>query len=187
MMKDKKIDKSISLEELDIINRARAGDRDALHSLILDNYSILQGYVIKMTGNKETAHDVINDTIVRATCNISKYKPQGKFSSWLLAIATNIYRDSLKREKKYVSTEGLEIVNACSSEEEALLRLQLEEVLKCLKELPYEKRAVFILKHYYNYSYEEISKILKCPIGTVRSRLHYSIELLSKKLNGRKD
>ena len=62
--------------------------------------------------------------------------------------------------------------------------MDYEKILILLKELPKEKRAVFILKHYYNYKYEEISKILNCPIGTVRSRLHYSVKYLMRRLEG---
>ncbi|HBM80053.1 MAG TPA: RNA polymerase sigma factor SigY, partial [Clostridiaceae bacterium] len=52
--------------------------------------------------------------------------------------------------------------------------------------LPYKKRAVFILKHYYGYKYEEIAKIMDCPIGTVRSRLHYCIDYILDEMERRK-
>jgi RNA polymerase sigma-70 factor, ECF subfamily len=58
--------------------------------------------------------------------------------------------------------------------------------MKILLSLPYEKRAVFILKHYYGYKYEEISKIMNCPIGTVRSRLHYCIKYIIDEMERRK-
>ena len=50
--------------------------------------------------------------------------------------------------------------------------------MKIILKLPYEKRAVFILKHYYGYKYEEISEIIGCPLGTVRSRLHNAVKYI---------
>ena len=59
---------------------------------------------------------------------------------------------------------------------------EYKEIMKIILTLPYEKRAVFILKHYYGYKYEEISDILNCPIGTVRSRLHNGIKQIIKEI-----
>jgi len=172
------------LSDEKLIGEAQNGNKSALNTLILNNYDILSGYVLKLTGNADEASDVINDTIVKVVLNIEKYKPTGKFSTWMITIATNIYRDNLKRKKRFVSLEGYEEISKVDVEEEIITKLDYENILMLLKELPKEKRAVFILKHYYNYKYEEISEILKCPIGTVRSRLHYSVKYLMRRLEG---
>ncbi|ARC84201.1 RNA polymerase sigma factor, sigma-70 family protein [Clostridium argentinense CDC 2741] len=167
-----------------LIGEAQNGNKSALNTLILNNYDVLSGYVLKLTGNADEASDVINDTIVKVVLNVEKYKPTGKFSTWMITIATNIYRDNLKKKKRFVSLEGYEEISKVDVEEEIITKLDYENILMLLKELPKEKRAVFILKHYYNYKYEEISEILKCPIGTVRSRLHYSVKYLMRRLEG---
>ena len=171
-------------DEKRLIEKAQDGNKSALNTLILNNYDILSGYILKMTGNADEASDIINDTVIKVTLNIKKYKPTGKFSTWMITIATNIYRDSLKKKKRFVSIENYEKVSNVDIEEEIINKLDYEKILILLKELPKEKRAVFILKHYYNYKYEEISKILNCPIGTVRSRLHYSVKYLMRRLEG---
>jgi len=172
------------LSDEKLIGEAQNGNKSALNTLILNNYDILSGYVLKLTGNADEASDVINDTIVKVVLNVEKYKPTGKFSTWMITIATNIYRDNLKKKKRFVSLEGYEEISKVDVEEEIITKLDYENILMLLKELPKEKRAVFILKHYYNYKYEEISEILKCPIGTVRSRLHYSVKYLMRRLEG---
>jgi len=172
------------LSDEKLIGEAQNGNKSALNTLILNNYDILSGYVLKLTGNADEASDVINDTIVKVVLNVEKYKPTGKFSTWMITIATNIYRDNLKKKKRFVSLEGYEEISKVDVEEEIITKLDYEKILMLLKELPKEKRAVFILKHYYNYKYEEISEILKCPIGTVRSRLHYSVKYLMRRLEG---
>jgi len=172
------------LSDEKLIGEAKNGNKSALNTLILNNYDILSGYVLKLTGNADEASDVINDTIVKVVLNVEKYKPTGKFSTWMITIATNIYRDNLKKKKRFVSLEGYEEISKVDVEEEIITKLDYEKILMLLKELPKEKRAVFILKHYYNYKYEEISEILKCPIGTVRSRLHYSVKYLMRRLEG---
>ena len=69
-----------------------------------------------------------------------------------------------------------------SVQNEFIKKEELEEVLKILKDMPLEKRSSFILKHYYGYSLEEISEIMNCPKGTVRSRIHYTIKDVMKRL-----
>lgn len=172
------------MKETTLIIEAQNGNKSALNTLILNNYPILKGYIIKLTGNVEDASDIINETIVKVSLNIKKYKPTGKFSTWMIAIATNIYKDNLRKNKRFVSLEDYEEPSKTILEEEIITKLKYDEVMNILKALPYEKRAVFILKHYYNYKYEEIATILNCPIGTVRSRLHNCIRDILKKMEG---
>lgn len=56
------------------------------------------------------------------------------------------------------------------------------EVRQALKSLSKEHRLVFIMRHYQGLSYQEISEILNCPVGTVKSRMHYALEHLKSKL-----
>lgn len=172
--------------ELELINRAKNGDKISMNLLISDNYTILKGYIIKMTGNLHLSEDIIQETLLNAIININKFTPKVKFSTWLIKIATNKYRDFLKKKSnvEYVDDIAMDLTLGENPEQLIVLKGEVENIFKILQALSYEKRAVFILKHYYGYSYEEISKILNCPIGTVRSRLHYCIKYILSKMKG---
>lgn len=164
------------MEELELINKAKQGNKSALNTLLTNNYSLLKGYVIKMTGNPETAQDIIQESLLKAVVNINKFKPEAKFSTWMIKIATNVYIDFLRKNKPDVELdENMEYWFA-GVEESVINNLEYREVLDILLSIPHEKRAAFILKHYYGYKYEEIAQILNCPVGTVRSRLHNTIK-----------
>lgn len=163
-------------DEKYLVEKAQLGNKSAMNILLTNNYPILKGYLIKMTLNPYETEDIIQETMLKAIINIEKFKPKAKFSTWLIKIATNIYMDMLRKHKKivFIDTEISSIINL--TEDEALLKIEYENVKKALLSLSLEKRTVFILKHYYNYKYDEISEILDCPIGTVRSRLHNAIK-----------
>lgn len=171
--------------EENLIARAKAGDKYAFEILISNNFSILKGYVLKMTLDKDLTEDIVQDTLLSAVVHIDSFVSNAKFSTWLIKIATNKYRDYLRKNKE---TDILLDTFQSSSitEEEIVKKEELEEVLKILRAMPTDKRTVFILKHYYGYSYEEISSIVNCPIGTVRSRLHYAIKEIISRFNGGK-
>ncbi len=164
------------LDELELVEKAKQGNKSALNTLLTTNYGILKGYIIKMTGNPELSQDIIQDAMLKAVVNIGKFYPESKFSTWLIKIATNTYIDYLRKNK---TTELID--EALESKDEdpettVINNLDYKEAMSILLALPYEKRAVFILKHYYGYKYEEIAQILNCPVGTVRSRLHNTIK-----------
>lgn len=166
------------LDELMLIEKAQQGNMSALNTLLENNYSILKGYIIKLTGNPELSKDIIQEAMLKAVVNIKKYRPVAKFSTWLIKIASNTYIDYLRKNKNLeLIDEALEAKDG-NPEDITLSNLEYQEVMNILMALPYEKRAVFILKHYYNYKYDEIAQILNCPIGTVRSRLHNTIKYI---------
>lgn len=168
-----------------LIESAKKGDKKALEKLFVLNYPILKGYLVKMTLNETTADDLVQETMLKAILNIKKYKSTGKFSTWLITIATNTYRDQLRKNKRLTYEENtIEKADSTNLEESVIVKTDFEKLKNILKELPEEKRMVFILKHYYGYSYDEISRIMNCPIGTVRSRLHYCINKIRLKMKG---
>lgn len=173
------------LSEEKLIEMIRQGDRYAFEILINDNLGILKGYVLKLTCNKDLSEDIVQEALLSAVVNIDSFTPKAKFSTWLIKIATNKYRDYLRKVKE--TDILLDVIpSSYSLEDEIINKEEIEEVLEILKSMPNDKRTVFVLKHYYGYSYEEISYILNCPVGTVRSRLHYGIkEIISRFKGGR--
>lgn len=174
------------MDELELIERAKEGNKSALNTLLTQNFPILKGYIIKITGSPDVAQDVIQEALLKAVLNIKKFNPKAKFSTWLITIGTNVYRDMLRKTKRIVPLEEDIIAEDYNTEKIVMSNMEYKEILDILNSMPYEKKAVFILKHYYNYKYEEIAKILNCPIGTVRSRLHNCIKNIISELE-RKD
>lgn len=174
------------MDDLNIIEKAKAGNISALNTLLSDSYPILQGYVLKMTANKDITEDIVQETMLKAVFNIKKFIPKAKFSTWLITIATNLYRDFLRKNKNFEIFDETIETKELGPEESLITNIEYLAVKEILFTLPYEKRVVFILKHYYGYKYEEIAEILKCPVGTVRSRLHNSIKYIISEMDRRR-
>lgn len=169
----------------ELIENAKDGNRWAMEQLLSNNYHIVYGYLLKLSMNEEAAKDITQEVMVKAITHIHKFKGNSKFSTWLVSIASNTYKDSLKKNRAVPTVmEELNLISTENTEEAAIQREHIQQLKKSLLELPENQRKVFILKHYYNYSYEEIAKILDCPLGTVRSKLHYCILKLKGMMNG---
>lgn len=171
------------MEEALLIKMAKRGDSEALASLLQGNYNFLLKYLIKITMNRAVAEDLTQETMLKAIEKIKLYNGKSKFSSWLITIATHHYIDDIrkkKRERNYLRDEqGLRSIRWMvdnTSEEWPI-------VLDVLHDLPDTQRLPIILKHYYGYSLEEISKMTKTPIGTVKSRIHNGLHVVRRELN----
>ena len=168
------------LREKELIKAALAGGKsgeEALAALLQANYRIVLGYFLKLTQDPELAKDLTQETMVRAIKNLRKYRGEGKFSSWLIAIGSNFYRDELRKQKTAEKITGRQLP-ASAKQPEA----ETVDIKRALLELPAEKRIPLILKYYYDYSYQEIAAVLKIPVGTVRSRLHSAVRQLREQL-----
>jgi RNA polymerase sigma-70 factor (ECF subfamily) len=171
------------MEELKLIKQAKKGDSSALAILLRENYPFLVKYLIKITLQPQLAEDLAQDTMVKCIEKISLYNGSSKFSSWLITIATNLFIDSTRKQKR----EKL-----WSEQEKALRKVQwqLENsneewnvAIEALFHLSEELRIPIILKHYYGYSYDEISKLMGIPEGTVKSRIHNGLISIRKELS----
>lgn len=166
------------MNELELLNKARDGNKSALNTLLCNNLNILKGYVIKMTGDPHLAQDIIQDTLLKAVLNIKKFEPKARFSTWLIRIATNVFRDYLRKNKPLELIEDTLEDKTQNVEDIASANIEYKEIMGIIQKLSPEKRYAFILKHYHGYKYEEIAQILDCPIGTVRSRIHNAVKYI---------
>lgn len=173
------------MEEIELIKRAQDGNKHAMNMLLQNNYKALYGFTLKMTANEDLTQDIVQEACLKAVVNINKFKGKAKFQSWLISIAINYYRDLIRKNKRIEYTEDIELNSFLQDESNKIIdKLQVQELLRELNNMPYEKRISFILKHYYGYSYEEISKMFNCSEGTVKSRIFYTASKLKKKLVG---
>ncbi len=137
--------------------------------------------------DREKAKDFTHDLFIRIIEKSTLFNNSHKFSTWVYTIALNICKNELRKEKtanKY--NEQISIEELVSNNKNLLEDIDLpfykKQLYIALEELDESKRIAFILRYQEELSVKEIADILDCPEGTVKSRIFYAIEMLSKKL-----
>ncbi len=164
-----------------LIERSGKGDAEAFKELIELYRRRLYSYLIKLSGNRMTADDIFQETLIKVWKNIKRYDERQKFGSWLFSIAHNCSIDYLRKKKLSEATfTELKEESALSNEAHELFttkefreRLDME-----LSRLPFKQRQVFFLRQFGELSFKEIADITKEPINTVLSHMHYAVTKL---------
>ncbi len=166
----------------DIINRCKKGDSAAYESLI-DIYSDrLFGYFYRLTGNRDTAGDLLGDLYLRLVEKMNTFRGDaGSFNGWLFTIASNLFRDFLK--KKYSGRKMLEGKAEMlsledggeSGNDELLDKLQVQ-----FAKLDDETAELLTMRYYSQMSFKELAEIRKEPIGTTLSKVHRGLRRLKE-------
>jgi RNA polymerase sigma-70 factor, ECF subfamily len=147
-------------------------------------------FAYRLTQNESDARDLTQEAYIRVYRAWRSFQPGTSFLSWVYRIVTNLYRDELRRRKGRFHEE-LPEDNApqefagqrplAVTPIEDYVEGQLSESLsRALGLLSPEQRQVVVLADIEEYSYQEISEIMGCSIGTVRSRLHRARALLRR-------
>ena len=168
-----------------LIARAQEGDRGSFDELILKHEQRAFNYAFRLTRNAEEASDVVAESFVRVFNALGNFKGQSAFTTWLYRILTNCYLDMKKRDKSrfLVSLDQSQQTKHGEVERQFEDRgptpdVKLESaereraVQKAVSHLPEYQRAMIVMYHVENLSYEEISEALDLPLGTVKSRLN---------------
>ncbi|KGP93097.1 RNA polymerase sigma factor SigY [Pontibacillus chungwhensis BH030062] len=164
-----------------VLKRIKKGDQQALAQVLKDHYEFLYKYTVQLTGNTDVAKDVTQETMVKVIHSIHKYEIQAKFSTWIIQIATNIFLDMKRKDKRWelYLKENSGAVGYKSNMENGW-----SETLEVLSSLEDKYRIPILLKHLYGYEYKEIGRMIGLKAGTVKSRVHYGLELLRKEMQG---
>ncbi len=150
-------------------------------------------FAFRLSGNEQDSRDLVQGAFMKALDHFNSFDPAKPFQPWLNRILRNLYIDSVKRyeKRKVVSLDApspLEnklwsdlLPDRGANPLDELNRIEIDELVqKGLNRLELEYRTAIILSDIEGFSYEEISKIMNCPIGTVRSRIHRGRLMLKK-------
>ncbi len=171
-------------------------EKDAIFEAeFLPHADALSTFAYHLTLFDASANDLVQETYLKAYRFIDKYDVGTNAKAWLFKIMKNGFiNDYRKKSKQPAKIDYNEVVNFLDEErddtlasyqdlrEEMFQNLMGDEVTNAINSLPVDSRTVILLCDIEGFSYEEIAKIIDVPVGTVRSRLHRSRNMLKKKL-----
>jgi RNA polymerase sigma factor (sigma-70 family) len=178
-------------EEGHLVARARAGDLEAYDTLVRQHQERVYATIYHMTSNHEDAADLTQETFVRAFRALGTFKGDSSFYTWIYRIAVNKTINHLKQRKHrgHISLNDLDLnaehdpdlvalVSDRTPRRDANLRELQERLNVAMQRLSEEHRMVVTLHDIQGLKHEEIAAIMKCNVGTVRSRLFYARQQL---------
>jgi RNA polymerase sigma factor (sigma-70 family) len=183
------------------INNAIKGNQGA-YTILLNAYKkAIFISIYKIIRNKDDAEDLTYEAFGKAFIHLKSYDPSKKFSTWLYRIARNttidfirrnkkdfIYLDALKKNVDGDNYKVLEIKSKADTPEEATIKKQqLLIINKVIKKLKPEHQQFINLRYFKELSYDEISKELKIPLGTVKAKLHRARKALNDEIKTNKE
>lgn len=146
-------------------------------------------YIMRLSGLKlEDAEDVLQEVFVKIYYNLNGFDTGLKFSSWAYRIAHNETMSELRKRKSrlisyYEEADLVNLSDAISADNFVDIKMTQDEIKKVLDKLPEKYREVLILKFLEEKDYNEISDILKKPVGTVGTLINRAKKLFKKEFN----
>jgi RNA polymerase sigma factor (sigma-70 family) len=169
-----------------LMKLVQAGDPSHLATLFERYHVALFRYVLQLTRNRALSEDLVQEVFFRVLKYAQSYDPSLSFPAWLYGMARNACFDALHKGRAEKSG-GDELEEMRSSEpmaEDLVSRKQdamhLQEALEKLSDA---QREVLVLSRFHNLRYEEIARILRCEIGTVKVRVYRALKELREKFS----
>ena len=184
-------------EDLKLIRRCKRGEEAAFAELLTRYRSAIYGLCYRMTRSAEDARDLGQEVFIKVFSLLERYDESFPFSSWIFRIATNHCIDHLRRNRlRFLSLDGqtgpdgepmeMPIPDKGPRPDDVIERSEamarLEEVVA---ELPPHYKAIILLRHDQELSYEEIATVLDLPLGTVKARIHRARAMVQQMLQAR--
>jgi RNA polymerase sigma-70 factor (ECF subfamily) len=171
------------LQEVRLIERARAGDQAAFSEIVARYQVAIYNLCYRMLGQSQDAEDAAQEVFLRIYRQLHSYEPRHRFSTWVLAIASHYCIDQLrKRRLRLVQLDS--IVPFARSrqpqpDEMAERREARDHVQTTLQRLPEKYRLILLLRYWYDLSYSEIAATVTLPENTVKTRLHRARQMMA--------
>lgn len=170
-------------QEKEWILQSQNGNRDAFCALMETHQSRIYALCFRYMRNEHDASDAAQESILKAYLNISKFRFDSAFSTWVYRITVNTCLDMLRRRRNTAPIEEFGRVSAYANPEQDTLYAEFRAgVIKAVDALPNKFKNVVVLKDMEHKKYEEIADILGISVGTVKSRLARAREKLIKML-----
>jgi RNA polymerase sigma-70 factor (ECF subfamily) len=172
--------------DAELMARVREGDRDGFADLVNRHKDAVVNYLTRLTGSRDRAEDLGQETFLRLFRSAGGYVEQGYLRAYLFRIATNLVRSEERRERRQRLLQPLlggEPDRAEPAAHTGLLRQEMQRVMTAaVARLPLRYRTPLVLHEIEGWSYADIAADLDCREGTIKSRIHRGRQSLKRLL-----
>ncbi len=165
------------------LHKALAGDRQALEQLAADCHRAVFGYLVRMTGSRERAADLAQDTVLSMLQSLDAWRPRpgAGFLSWVFRIARNRMIDESRKRREEPLPEGDGwAATACDACDDTIRRAEAAGLMAALDRLPPADKELMLFRWFHGLSHREIAAILSVKPAIVKSRLNAALTRLRK-------
>lgn len=175
------------MQEIDwqeVIAKAKEGEEWALELIFTECKDMIYNVCYRITGRKEEAEDLTQETFLRAFSSLRKFRGDSHISTWLYRIAVNLCMSQMRKkvilplEPEAEGRIGDDTPLEVSQEQEDLSK----EVQMILDQLPPFYKTVLVLRYFEDLSYEEMARLLKTSVGSVKLALHRARKKFKEKM-----
>lgn len=181
-----------SLRDLDqLVASARRGDHRALNRLLADARPRLLAVALRVVRDRDDAEDVVQEALLKVCRSLTRFEGRASFSTWLHRIVVNAALDRLRRHQsrreRFADDDERAEVAADTVDEQTPERVasrhETGEIVRgALARLSPAHRDVLVLREFDGESYRDLARLVRCPVGTVMSRLHHARHRLAAEL-----
>lgn len=188
------------INEKELLKKCQSGDREAFNILVETYQRQVINLAYGMLSNSEDATDAAQEVFIKVYRNIDNFEGKSSLATWIYRITSNVCKDFLRKRTRTIQAvsiyEGseddddrpMEIKDSSPTPQEHIEMTETQrEVRKALDELPEEYKSVIVMYDLEGLSYDEISNVLQCPVGTIKSRLNRARKALKKNLSEKRE
>lgn len=184
-----------ALSDEEIMVRCAQGSEEAFQILVSRYRARIINLITRFVGDPDRAEDISQEVFIRVYRNRERYRKSGKFSTWIFTIAANLAKNEIRRKVRHRRVVSMDDEKEPGTSLAATLadqgvgpggtleRKELEVlILGAIESLPERYRMALVLRDLEGLAYEEVSRVLGIPGGTVRSRINRARLMVKDKL-----
>ena len=162
----------------DLVERARAGDREAFTDLVHQVSDTLFGVARRILRDPGLAEDVLQIALVTIWRKLPHLRDADHFEAWAFRILVHACYAEAPRNRRWAATVRVLPISQADADDDIRSVVDRDELERAFRALPLDQRAVFVLHHHVGLPLVAVAETLGIPDGTARSRLHYATRAL---------
>ena len=162
----------------DLVERARAGDRDAFASLVALTSDRMYAVAIRILRDGHLAEDALQGALITAWRQLPTLRDPARFEAWLRRLLVHACYAEARRRTTWTANVRVLPIDGPAGPDDTITVADRDALDRAFRRLTIEQRAVFVLHHHTGLALTEIAESLGIPAGTARSRLHYATRTL---------
>jgi len=160
--------------DLDLVEAARRGNREAYADLIRSRGDRLYAIAQRILRDADRAEDALQEALVIAWRDLPGLRDPARFDAWLHRLTVRACIDEALRERRRVASLRVVQIEIASDVDDMVSVADRDQLERGFRRLPPDQRALLVLRHYAGFEPAEIAEMLGIPAGTARSRLHHA-------------